>query len=127
MYVSENVGLPGASEATGGSLTVFQSTIRDNLAILGIGEGGGIWSLNTAATINSSTISNNHTDFGGGVWHSGNISMLIVNSTISGNFSLSGGGVLAFDGNVNLRHSTITGNEVPGFSLGGGGPDVSGS
>ncbi|WP_341525828.1 choice-of-anchor Q domain-containing protein [Nostoc sp. UHCC 0302] len=93
-----------------GSLTLINSTIRDNSGQ----NGGGIFNDRGATlTINNSTISDNTSDFeGGGISNYGTLT--VNNSTISNNragvlYSSSGGGI-ANSGTLVINNSTITGN-----------------
>ena len=117
-----HAAVAAGSIAVGGSLTVSQSTISGNTALVGSGAGGGIYSFV-------------HTDddrfqhdlgqlgrTGGGVLHTGvGILMTITNSTISGNSArVNGGGVAAVYGDVTVRHSTITLNRADSDNNGTG-------
>ncbi len=80
----------GIFSSTNTSLTLIDSTVRDNLA--SNGNGGGI-EINGTATVTNSTISGNEAESdGGGIWNFGDTT--ITNSTISGNQADgSGGGI----------------------------------
>ena len=111
-------------ETLGGSLSVVKSTVSGNSTPAG-GASGGIHSSSSTATIDSSTISGNSANYGGGITHSGvGILMTITNSTISGNSArINGGGVSVVQGDLVVRHSTITGNRADsdGNGTGNGG------
>ncbi len=97
----------GGGVSNHGTLTVTNSTIAGNSAILG---GGGVFNVKFGTmTITNSTISGNS---GGGVDNDG--TMTITNSTISGN---SGGGI-DNDGTMAATNSTLSGNTAGQF--GGG-------
>ncbi|HMQ04014.1 MAG TPA: Ig-like domain repeat protein [Pyrinomonadaceae bacterium] len=104
----------------GGSLTVTNSTLRDNTASLGgaIATGNGITSLvNSTVADNRSTFA-----FGTGTLEL-NGTVNIVNSTISGNQVPNGsgnGGALWVFGTVTVRNSTITNNSAAGVNSAGG-------
>ena len=108
-------------ETLGGSLTITESTISGNSTPTG-GASGGIQSSSSVTTIDSSTISGNSANYGGGVTHSGvGVLMTITNSTISGNSArVNGGGVSVVQGDLTVRHSTITGNRADSDSNGTG-------
>ena len=104
----------GVGIANEGSLTVFRSTIRDNVIDGGggglTGTGAGIFNTSVANIIES-TVSGNVGIRGGGISNSGNLD--IRNSTISGNSASVGGGIRNISpGVVNIAFSTITDNEA---------------
>lgn len=104
----------GVRNAGGGTLTIINSTIRNNVAS---SRGGGI--RNTGgATLNlvSSTVygngSSGFTDLGGGIDNDGGTSV-ITNSTISANTARDeGGGIRNAGGSVSVVYSTVTGNDA---------------
>jgi CSLREA domain-containing protein len=95
-----------------GTVTVTNSTIRDNTAT---GSGGGIANDGTV-TVTSSTIRDNTatgsaaTGSGGGIANSGD--MTVTSGTISGNIAAidGGGGILNRFGTLTVINSTINGN-----------------
>ena len=91
--------------------------------------GGGIDVANpTSVTIDSSTISDNTSEGGGGVFVVGGV-IRIDSSTISGNVvtdSGSGGGVEAGGGTVTITNSTISGNHAETGTGSGGGVEAAG-
>jgi hypothetical protein len=97
-----------------GSLTVLNSTVRNNRARGSEAAGGGIWN-DGPITIENSTINTNTVlgsqGSGGGVLANGELS--ITNSTVSGNrvnsFSGVGGGLYSL-GDVTLSYSTVVAN-----------------
>ncbi len=110
------------------NLTLQYVTVEDNSAA---GRGGGVYHRAGATggmlLIDSSTIAGNEAiDDGGGVWSNTNLPAepdpnpdpnaivgKILNSTISGNVAGDeGGGIMNFDGQLELRHVTITENEA---------------
>ena len=108
------------------ALIVNNSTISYNRAGRDGGRGGGIMTLITSVTINSSTISNNDADIGAGIRTLNPPAFIINNSTISGNFT---GGVInssdadepgigvSSDGSFILNNSIVAGNtEAIAFS-----------
>lgn len=100
-----------------GTLTLTQSTVRDNTAK----DGGGIYSNGAVNLINSTISGNTATDDGGGVYTRGAVNL--INTTISGNSAVDdGGGVRSFDGG-SILNSTITNNiaDSRGNSGGNGG------
>src|SRR5262249_39369719 len=110
-------------------LTIRNSTISGNTSV---GPGGGIYlSYPAGVTITGSTIANNSADYGGGIYHRGNLNgtkVLLENCTITGNTATvnttsdndgGGGGVLLYAGNMDIKNCTITNNTASG-SAGGG-------
>ena len=116
VVVRTNSALDGGAIAqdaagTGGaSLTVIDSTIRDNTSAT---AGGGIFATIGSVSIASSTLSTNSAPFGGGVYASGTGNLFIVNSTVSGN---NGEGIRAYAGAgaVTVLNSTIANNSASG-------------
>lgn len=131
----------GGGIASGGTLHVTNTTIRNNSA----GAGGGI--LASAATVTNTTISNNSAESGGGIFTAGMFDVVnttisnnraafggggggiynsgtlnVTNSTISGNSTFPGrqGGGIANSGTLNVNNSTITGNVAGALNTGGG-------
>lgn len=141
-----NVGiLSGGGIYNGGTLTVTDSTIRDNSAGSG---GGGIRNNGDLTLVNSnvisntvspnggggilnddgkrlrmvgSTISNNRADSAGGIINGVASYLSILNSTISDNISsrslTSGGGILNFKGTVVLTNTSIIANGGGVFNI----------
>lgn len=108
------------------NLSLYQVTVSDSYAS---GNGGGVYHKAGATggtlLIDSSTISNNEATLdGGGLWSDTNLPAepdpepnpivgIIVNSTVSNNLAGDeGGGIMTFDGQLEIRHSTITENEA---------------
>jgi Right handed beta helix region len=108
----------GGGIYSNGTLTVTNSTIRDNGGYL---AGGGIAGVG-AMTITNSTISGNGANgqHDGQPWGRGggiSGSVTLNNSTLSGNYaSLSAGGI---DGGGNITNSTISGNNRGGITVNG--------
>jgi filamentous hemagglutinin family protein len=101
-----------------GALTLNNSSLSGNLAIIG----GGI-SNDGIVTLNNSTLSGNSANIGGGIYNGGvltlNHSTLTANSATSGYFS--GGGSIYNSGVLTLNHSTLTANSATSGYFGGGG------
>jgi beta-glucanase (GH16 family) len=110
----------GIYNGDGSTLTLVESTVRNN-SVTG-GAGGGVYGFfNTTVTIERSTIySNTANDVGGGIRSLGNFT--IRNSTISGNSSTGwqGGAFFHTDGVMNIINSTIANNRAPADTTGGG-------
>jgi len=102
--VMDNPG--GGISATGGSLTVSQSTISGNI-------GGGISATGGSLTVSQSTISGNT---GGGISATGS-SLTVSQSTISGN---TGGGISVMNGTFNITNCFIVRNGNSNSTLVGG-------
>ena len=128
--VRDNTGWQGGGIYNGGTLTVLDSTISDNVATPSSLGGGGIFSTGNV-TITGSTIANNHADApgggsGGGLYANGDW-FAISNSTFSGNSAgLFGGAIWASVGGgfgvpaSTISNSTISGNStVSGAALHG--------
>ena len=87
-----------------GTLTLTQSTVRDNAAK----DGGGIYSQGVVNLTNSTVSGNTAVDDGGGVYTEGAVNL--INTTVSGNTAVDdGGGVRSLDGG-SILNSTITNN-----------------
>jgi hypothetical protein len=127
--------LSGGGINNAGTLTINDSTVSGNLAVISRrgqpGYGGGI--LNSGrVTINNSTISGNRAwcfnycaGYGGGIFNNG--SLTINNSTLNGNvaggsFSIAHGGGIYNNttGRVTINNSTISGNSTSAVGQGGG-------
>ena len=114
--VSETAGaLPQALSAGGGIynqgyLAVSRSTVADNVA----DEGGGLYSTGDPSilTIEASTFSTNAAQTSGGALVITSGESTIVNSTFSGNQAAQGGGLRAETAEVEIRHSTFLGNRA---------------
>ncbi|UCG24460.1 MAG: hypothetical protein JSW55_00180, partial [Chloroflexota bacterium] len=102
----------GIYTGEGGSLTLVDSSVVNNIAAW---SGGGVYSFfNTNTSIVRSTISGNVSDdVGGGIRMLGNAT--VVNSTLSGNQSTGwyGGAIFHTDGVMNLVNSTVANNVAP--------------
>jgi len=109
-------GGAGVYNGDGSSLTLIDSTVRDNRAEGG--AGGGVYAFfNTAVDIVRSTIASNlATDVGGGIRSLGDFT--IVNSTISGNTATGwhGGAIFHTEGVMEILNSTITNNAGPDWA-----------
>jgi predicted outer membrane repeat protein len=94
------------------SLTLVNSTVRNNSAT----EGGGIENLGTLTVSASTILGNTATNKGGGIRTQG--SATIVNSTFVGN-TASQGGALSSPGTTTVTHATVTGNQSTSSSSAG--------
>jgi hypothetical protein len=105
--VSENVGIDGGGGISNfGSLTMSDSTVRNNRSIGPFGPGG-ISNAGTM-TLRESSVSGNDTEGGGGgIWNRGTVTL--YGTTVSGNTASSGGGILNV-GNAKLYGTTVSGN-----------------
>lgn len=129
----DNIGRVGGGlllQASSYSLTITDSTIRNNIANGDGDGGGGIHVMNTNVFIEGSTISGNRAvqGSGGGILFDikGDYStptFLMTNSTISGNTAFLGGGLYlntAGDSATNIYHTTIANNTaLSGLAAGG--------
>ncbi len=101
----------------GGTLTLSNSTIKDNQAF----NGGGIGNSGTL-TLSNSTVKDNQAPYGGGIFNTLSGTVTLDHSTVTGNTATSsvGGGILnMLSGTVTLDHSPVTDNQT--LSGGGGG------
>ncbi len=135
----DNGGGFGGGVFASGPLTITESSIGGNTAVLGYrlggysgitepfgGVGGGIYHRSGAATIARSNVSNNSAGWQGGGVVNYVGTLAITDSTISGNSSaLNGGGVYSTNGNASrsttsltINNSTISGNTAR--DIGGG-------
>ena len=108
----------GGAVMNTGTLTIKESTFRDNNATI---SGGAVNSAQAMLTIERSAFINNSATNGGAVFSSDFVAS-ITNSTFSGNSgSVSGGGVEVQGGNMTIINSTIVGNSGDGLHRVGGG------
>ncbi|MBA3471309.1 MAG: family 16 glycosylhydrolase, partial [Herpetosiphonaceae bacterium] len=112
-------GGAGIYSGENSTLTVINSTIRDNKVTAG--NGGGVYAFfNSTVTISNTTIYSNTTnEVGGGLRLLSNAN--VVNSTISGNSTTGwhGGAVFHTDGVLNLVNTSVVSNTAPGGTTGG--------
>jgi hypothetical protein len=105
----------------GGSVSITNSTIRENVASSGAGGlGGGLYVADGMATLTNCTVSQNRsetnfTSNGGGIFVGGFGTLTLINSTITNNHLLLAqfdrtGGIANDNGTVNARNSIIAGN-----------------
>ncbi|MFF3767720.1 hypothetical protein ACFYYR_27060 [Streptomyces sp. NPDC001922] len=88
-----------------GSLTLIDSTVRNNRA----STGGGIWNQLGTLTLKNTTVSNNHAAFGGGVATNGTMSM--QGGALRANTGAFWGGGLANAGDTKLNDVSVNGND----------------
>ena len=108
-------GASGAGIYNEGTLTLTDSTVSANTAMLG--HGGGIYNSSGSLTLTNSTVSGNwarsisyFSRVGGGIYNdSGTVTL--TNSTVSGNNADYGGGIHNY-GTVTLTNSTVSGNHA---------------
>ncbi|MCI0397046.1 MAG: CSLREA domain-containing protein [Chloroflexi bacterium] len=106
----------GIVTGSGASITLVNSTVRNNQGV----AGGGLSTFNGTITVIASTISDNDDTSplasGGGIRAVGGSNISVINSTVSGNHSpFGGGGIYAFSGSViNLYNATIANNSTDG-------------
>ncbi|MEX2317167.1 MAG: choice-of-anchor Q domain-containing protein [Pirellulales bacterium] len=98
----------GGIYQSGGSISIKNSTIADNL---GQYYAGGVYLNSTTATIVNSTISGNTTYYNGGGVNAQYSQVEITNSTITANSANGyGGGVYTYGGSVTVKNTIIAGN-----------------
>jgi hypothetical protein len=100
----------GGGIVSGGTLTLYDSTISGNGA--GAGVAGGLDVASGTAVLTNTTVSGNYSEFGsgGGIYNSS--SLTLTNSTLSGNYAaVSGGGIYNNTGDsLTLSNSIVAGN-----------------
>jgi hypothetical protein len=126
LTIQNGTGGLGGGITNLGTLTVTNSTLRNNTAFNG---GGGIFSNGTlnvtdCAFVNNVVGSNNDAG-GGGIFNNGG-TLNVTNSTFAGNVTSgssghAGGGAILNDGTLSVTNSTFTGNSATGTFVGGGG------
>ncbi|MBL1099062.1 hypothetical protein [Streptomyces coffeae] len=89
-----------------GTLTLTDSTVRNNIA----GVGGGIWNRQGTLTLKNTRVTNNRGGFGGGVATNGTMTM--EGGTLHDNTGGEWGGGLANAGDTKLNHVLINGNDA---------------
>jgi hypothetical protein len=112
--LTRNSAWGGGALRNGGTATITQTTLDDNVA--NGGGGAGLFNDGTA-TLNQDLLSGNQTPggAGGGIWNSGIV--LTANSTLAGNAGVRGGGIYSDIGSVTLINVTLDSNRA---STGGG-------
>ena len=115
----------GGAVAAGGDITIKYSDINGCRAaafVYGYSGGGAVLSGNGhTLIIESSTVRNNYSYSGGGIYidaEGSSTPATINNSTISGNTAYSGAGIFNRASNISIQNSTIAFNRAA--SLGGG-------
>jgi len=105
----------GGLQFSGTTMTITDSTIRNNRAVY---AGGGLYtdSQGNAVVINSTIGGNSAGQFGGGIYHiNGSITLKLINSTVTDNTAGLGGG-------IRTNRSVILQNTIMAASNGGGQP-----
>ncbi len=120
--VVNNLAILGGGISNRGQMIISGTTISDNLSIL-FGAGGGVHN-DGEMTITRSTIARNgfgifsgQMDRGGGIYNTGELT--VSDSTVSGNFAKTEGAGIYSSEPIVIRHSTITGNRLWGADGGG--------
>jgi hypothetical protein len=100
-----------AGVSNDGNLTLVECTIKDNIDIGDTtSEGGGIRNSNGTLFLLDSTVNDNQSSSGAGLFNAWG-EVVITNSTISGNTARgTGGGINNLGGTIYLNNATITGN-----------------
>jgi parallel beta-helix repeat protein len=98
----------GGLASENSSATLSDTTVRDNRGLLG----GGIYGSSTVVTLDSCTVSGNIADdSGGGICNSGGSTLALTNSTVSSNRAYKhGGGIRNSSGTATLTHVTVVYN-----------------
>ena len=102
----------GILNSNGGTLTITNSTVSENIAPFG----GGIYNSGTLSIVNSTISDNMASSEGAGVYNAR--TLMITNSTFSGNAAHGSGGGCINGGMLLITNSTLSGNSA---SNGGGG------
>ena len=102
----------GILNSNGGTLTITNSTVSENIAPFG----GGIYNSGTLSIVNSTISDNMASSEGAGVYNAS--TLMITNSTFSGNAAHGSGGGCINGGMLLITNSTLSGNSA---SDGGGG------
>ena len=122
----------GGLAMLGGVATFDTASIELNRVTALGSHGGGIYNVGGTLIVRNSTVHSNEASHaqskGGGVYSDTNMVVgagsqvtTLLNSTVSGNLSgLRGGGVFNADGQLEIRHSTITNNTTPFMNVGAG-------
>ncbi len=100
---------------------IFTSLINNNTTIGLNTAGGGVYLSSTRLTLTDSSILDNSSFTGGGIYMVGDTSMLYIDrSTVAGNFaSVEAGGIAAMGGrSFTIESSTISGNSANNFAGG---------
>jgi len=103
---------------TSGSITIANSTFRDNPVV---GTGGGVQNSGGAMTIRGSSFAGNSAAVGGGVYNASGATTTIVNGTVSSNqaHTGSGGGIYNDSGGTLAMTNTTVANNASLFTGGG--------
>jgi CSLREA domain-containing protein len=111
------VGIGGTSP----DVTISNSVVTGSSALGTNADGGAIGVYNGTLTVQSSTLTGNHTGESGGAIFSYGSELTIENSTISYNYadSFGGGGVYSGDTDFTLRNSTVSYNHADNYHGGG--------
>jgi hypothetical protein len=119
-----SVGLAGGLYLEDTTIAMTASTISNNRSHYG----GGIWIGHAAvAQIVNVTIANNVADQGGGIWVAGNVTGSLTNCTIAGNTTTPGGyapGVFSGATELALANCIVSGGGCKDGPLSSGGPDI---
>ena len=108
-------GNGGGISVQNGSLIINNSEISDNQTDdFGFSDpaGGGIYAFDSEVTITGSTVSRNSAVQGGGIFSTGSL-VTVVETEISDNLAIqNGGGITAFEGEIIVDRSTVSGNNA---------------
>jgi hypothetical protein len=115
----------GGGVFSSGTLSISNSTIKNNTAAKNAGGGLAVGAGSGAIYLSDITVSGNTANYGGGIFsnvgHSGTFTL--NGSTVNANQANTGAGIHLY-GNMNLTNSTISGNQASlfggGFYLAGG-------
>jgi CSLREA domain-containing protein len=95
--------------ASGVTASISGVTISAGRNVLGMGNGGGIYSLGTLTVTNSTLSADSASHAGGAIFTAGSGNLTVANSTLSGNSAALGGGIYCAS-SVTVVNSTFSGN-----------------
>jgi len=117
--LAHNSATTGGAIRNHGTLTVTNSTLEYNSALVTDGGGGGIWTYGGSATVTNSTLAHNSAAYTGGGIFNADGPLTVTNSTLAYNSANFGGGILNWAlGALTVTNSTLAYNSAA--YLGGG-------
>jgi hypothetical protein len=101
----------------GGTLSLFDSAVVDNLALASGGQGGGIYTKNGALSLTDSTVARNEVSGsggppveGGGIFVDGSVTTLVNDTIAMNSASDAGGGTFLNSGSISATATIIQAN-----------------
>jgi hypothetical protein len=115
------VGLAGAVYLEDTTITMTATTISNNKS----NYGGGMWVGHAAiANLTNVTVVNNSSNQGGGFWFAADVSGTFLNCTIAGNTSGYGGALFSGSNDVALANTILSNNDCKGVVFPAGGVNI---